>query len=250
MTAELSNLFAHNRAWAAQMVADKPTFFTDLLAQQTPRYMWIGCADSRVPANEITGLAPGEVFVHRNVANVVVPTDLNCLSTVQYAVDQLKVEHLMVVGHYGCGGVTAAMRDWRIGLADNWLHHIKNVRDRHAALLADVPFAHQPDVLCELNVIEQVVNVAETTVVQDAWARGQALTLHGWVYGLRDGLLQDLHTTVSSPAELAPRYHSAVAAVAAAARRLGVCAAPDAPADRSAPAARHTAATVRPTVGA
>ena len=158
----------------------------------------------------------------------------------------------MVVGHYGCGGVTAAMRDWRIGLADNWLHHIKNVRDRHAALLADVPFDHQPDVLCELNVIEQVVNVAETTVVQDAWARGQRLTLHGWVYGLRDGLLQDLHTTVSAPAELAPRYHSAVAAVVAAARRLAVCAAPDGaprhPPRGLASRAGSAPATVRPPV--
>jgi carbonic anhydrase len=213
MSAELPDLFAHNRAWAAQMVCEKPTFFTDLLAQQTPRYMWIGCSDSRVPANQITGLAPGEVFVHRNVANVVVPTDLNCLSTVQYAVDQLKVEHLMIVGHYGCGGVTAALLNKRVGLADNWLHHIRNVRDRHAALLARFAPEVQADVLCELNVIEQVVNIAQTTVIQDAWARGQRLTLHGWVYGLKDGLLHDLHMTVTGTDSLQPMYRAAIAGV-------------------------------------
>jgi carbonic anhydrase len=213
MSAELPDLFAHNRAWAAQMVCEKPTFFTDLLAQQTPRYMWIGCSDSRVPANQITGLAPGEVFVHRNVANVVVPTDLNCLSTVQYAVDQLKVEHLMIVGHYGCGGVTAALLNKRVGLADNWLHHIRNVRDRHAARLARFAPEVQADVLCELNVIEQVVNIAQTTVIQDAWARGQRLTLHGWVYGLKDGLLHDLHMTVGAADSLEPIYRAAIAGV-------------------------------------
>ncbi|MCU0764001.1 MAG: carbonate dehydratase [Hydrogenophaga sp.] len=215
MSEALHNLFEHNRSWAADMVAQKPNFFTDLLAQQSPRYMWIGCSDSRVPANQITGLAPGEVFVHRNVANLVVPTDLNCLSTIQYAVDQLKVEHLMVVGHYGCGGVTAALKDWRVGLADNWLRHIKDVRDRHATLLAATPEAHRVDVLCELNVIEQVMNVAQTTVVQDAWARGQALTLHGWVYGLRDGLLQDLLMTVDGVQGLDNAYRAAVAGVGA-----------------------------------
>ncbi|MEN9843075.1 MAG: hypothetical protein RLZZ612_904 [Pseudomonadota bacterium] len=213
MSAELPDLFAHNRAWAAQMVCEKPTFFTDLLAQQTPRYMWIGCSDSRVPANQITGLAPGEVFVHRNVANVVVPTDLNCLSTVQYAVDQLKVEHLMIVGHYGCGGVTAALLNKRVGLADNWLHHIRNVRDRHAARLSRFAPEVQADVLCELNVIEQVVNIAQTTVIQDAWARGQRLTLHGWVYGLKDGLLHDLHMTVGAADSLEPIYRAAIAGV-------------------------------------
>ncbi|HEX5738368.1 MAG TPA: carbonate dehydratase [Hydrogenophaga sp.] len=215
MTQVLQNLFEHNRAWAAEMVAQKPTFFTDLLAQQSPQYMWIGCSDSRVPANQITGLAPGEVFVHRNVANVVVPTDLNCLSTIQYAVDQLKVEHLMVVGHYGCGGVTAALHDTRVGLADNWLRHIKDVRDRHAALIEATPVAHRVDVLCELNVIEQVMNVAQTTVVQDAWARRQPLTLHGWVYGLRDGLLQDLLMTVDSADGLDGIYRAAIAGVSA-----------------------------------
>ncbi|WP_302172426.1 carbonate dehydratase [uncultured Hydrogenophaga sp.] len=214
MNTHLQDLFDHNRAWAAQMVAEKPTFFTDLLAQQSPRYMWIGCSDSRVPANQITGLAPGEVFVHRNVANVVVPTDLNCLSTIQYAVDMLKVEHLMVVGHYGCGGVQAALHDSRVGLADNWLRHIKDVRDRHAALLERLPVEVRHDALCELNVIEQVVNVVQTTVVQDAWTRGQSITLHGWVYGLRDGLLHDLLLTVNGIAGVDAAYRAAVAAVA------------------------------------
>ena len=214
MNTHLKDLFDHNRAWAAQMVAEKPNFFTDLLAQQSPRYMWIGCSDSRVPANQITGLAPGEVFVHRNVANVVVPTDLNCLSTIQYAVDMLKVEHLMVVGHYGCGGVQAALNDARVGLADNWLRHIKDVRDRHAALLERLPVEVRHDALCELNVIEQVVNVVQTTVVQDAWTRGQAITLHGWVYGLRDGLLHDLLLTVNGTAGVDAAYRDAVAAVA------------------------------------
>ncbi|MEZ5644805.1 MAG: carbonate dehydratase [Burkholderiaceae bacterium] len=213
MNPPIEDLFTHNRAWAAQMVHDKPAFFTDLLAQQNPRYMWIGCSDSRVPANQITGLAPGEVFVHRNVANVVVPTDLNCLSTIQFAVDQLHVEHLMVVGHYGCGGVNAALRDIRVGLADNWLRHIKDVRDRHADLLASVGEAFRLDMLCELNVIEQVVNVSRSTVVQDAWKRGQGLTLHGWVYGLKDGLLQDLLVSVSSADDVETTYRAALAAV-------------------------------------
>jgi len=214
MNTHLKDLFDHNRAWAAQMVAEKPNFFTDLLAQQSPRYMWIGCSDSRVPANQITGLAPGEVFVHRNVANVVVPTDLNCLSTIQYAVDMLKVEHLMVVGHYGCGGVQAALNDARVGLADNWLRHIKDVRDRHGALLDRLPVAVRHDALCELNVIEQVMNVVQTTVLQDAWARGQTIALHGWVYGLRDGLLHDLLMTVNGTDGVEAAYRAAVAAVA------------------------------------
>jgi len=213
MSSQLQDLFDHNRAWAAQMVHEKPNFFTDLLAQQSPKYMWIGCSDSRVPANQITGLAPGEVFVHRNVANVVVPTDLNCLSTIQYAVDMLKVEHLMVVGHYGCGGVLAALQDARVGLADNWLRHIKDVRDR--ALLESLPAEQRHDALCELNVIEQVVNVVQTTVVQDAWARGQKLALHAWVYGLKDGLLHDLLLTVDSNNGLESLYRAAVAGVTA-----------------------------------
>ena len=218
MISELQDLFEHNRSWAAQTVREKPTFFTDLLAQQNPRYMWIGCSDSRVPANQITGLAPGEVFVHRNVANVVVPTDLNCLSTIQYAVDMLKVEHLMVVGHYGCGGVQAALSNVRVGLADNWLRHIKDVRDRHAALIERTPTAQRLDVLCELNVIEQVMNVAQSTVVQDAWARGQDLTLHGWIYGLRDGLLQDLRMTVDRQVDLDDVYAQAIQRVDALSR--------------------------------
>lgn len=215
MNSDLHDLFEHNRAWAAQMERERPGFFTGLKAQQRPRYMWIGCSDSRVPANQITGLEPGEVFVHRNVANVVVPTDLNCLSTIQYAVDQLKVGHLMVVGHYGCGGVQAALEGMRVGLADNWLRHIKDVRDRHRSVLDGVAAAHRHDVLCELNVIEQVMNVAQTTVVQDAWHRGQALTLHGWVYGLKDGLLQDLQLTVAGNDGLDSLYRAAVAGVSA-----------------------------------
>ncbi|MFN3377326.1 MAG: carbonate dehydratase [Burkholderiaceae bacterium] len=212
---DIQDLFAHNRAWAAQMERDRPGFFTSLLAQQQPKYMWIGCSDSRVPANQITGLEPGEVFVHRNVANVVVPTDLNCLSTIQYAVDQLHVEHLMVVGHYGCGGVRAALQDTRVGLADNWIRHVKDVRDRHRALIAAVPEAARLDVLCELNAIEQVVNIAQTTVVQDAWARGQRLTLHGWCYGLKDGLINDLHMTVAGTDGLEALYKAAIEGVAA-----------------------------------
>jgi carbonic anhydrase len=215
----LRSLLAHNRTWATQMEAERPGFFTRLSEQQTPRYMWIGCSDSRVPANQITGLEPGEVFVHRNVGNVVVPTDLNCLSTIQFAVDQLHVEHLMVVGHYGCGGVKAALSNTRIGLADNWLRHIKDVRDRHAVLLASRDERHRLDALCELNVIEQVMNVAHTTVVQDAWARGQALTLHGWVYGLSDGLLQDLHMVIRGDDVLAETHARAVSEVAQRERR-------------------------------
>jgi carbonic anhydrase len=180
--------------------------------------MWIGCSDSRVPANQITGLEPGEVFVHRNVANVVVPTDLNCLSTIQFAVDQLKVEHLMVVGHYGCGGVHAALNNLRVGLVDNWLRHIKDVRDRHVEILDATPPEARFDVLCELNVIEQVMNVAHTTVLQDAWARGQRIALHGWVYGLKDGLLQDLRITLDSLDGMATRYRQAIASVAQARR--------------------------------
>lgn len=211
----IQDLFSHNRAWASQMERERPGFFTSLVKQQKPKYMWIGCSDSRVPANQITGLEPGEVFVHRNVANVVVPTDLNCLSTIQYAVDVLKVEHLMVVGHYGCGGVQAALNDVRVGLADNWLRHVKDVRDRHGDLLRQLREVHRLDALCELNVIEQVMHVAETTVVQDAWRRGQPIALHGWVYGLKDGLLQDLHMVVRGTDVLDDTYRAAVAEVAA-----------------------------------
>ena len=210
----LLDLFEHNRAWAAQMEHDRPGFFTGLKSLQKPRYMWIGCSDSRVPANQITGLEPGEVFVHRNVANVVVPTDLNCLSTIQYAVDRLKVTHLMVVGHYGCGGVQAALEGTRVGLADNWLRHVKDVCRRHRALIDTTPKQHRHDVLCELNVIEQVVNVSQTTVLQDAWQRGQPVALHGWVFGLSDGLLKDLVMTVAGQDGLESTYQDAIAAVA------------------------------------
>jgi carbonic anhydrase len=211
-------LFVHNRAWAAGMEAERPGFFTNLLAQQEPKYMWIGCSDSRVPANQITGLQPGEVFVHRNIANVVVPTDLNCLSTIQYAVDQLHVEHLMVVGHYGCGGVMAGLTGKRVGLADNWIRHVSDVRDRHRALLDSIAPAWRHDALCELNVIEQVVNVAQTTVMADAWERGQQVTLHGWCYGLKDGLINNLHMTVAGRDALADCYRAAIDGVARAPR--------------------------------
>ena len=214
-TTSIEDLFVHNRAWAAQMERDRPGFFTGLMAQQKPKYMWIGCSDSRVPANQITGLEPGEVFVHRNVANVVVPTDLNCLSTIQYAVDQLHVEHMMVVGHYGCGGVLAGLTGMRVGLADNWIRHVSDVRDRHRDLLAATPEHARHDVLCELNAIEQVVNIAHTTVIQDAWARGQSVTLHGWCYGLKDGLINNLHMTVDGSEGLESLYKAAIAGVAA-----------------------------------
>jgi carbonic anhydrase len=189
-------LLTNNLAWAAAKKAADPGFFTRLAQQQSPRYMWIGCADSRVPANEITGLDPGEVFVHRNVANVVVHSDLNALSTVQFAVEHLKVEHIFVVGHHGCAGVKAAMRGIRVGLADNWLRHVQDVRLRHRKRLDHLPPEQQEDALCEMNVIEQVGNVALSTVIQDAWARGQPVAIHGWVYGLKDGLLKDLGVTM------------------------------------------------------
>lgn len=212
---DIEGLFTHNRAWAAAMVQQRPGFFTELLAQQQPQYMWIGCSDSRVPANQITGLEPGEIFVHRNVGNLVVPTDLNCLSALQYAVDRLQVRHVMVVGHYGCGGVEAALHGVRVGLADNWLRHLKDVHRKHQALIeAALSPACQSDRLCELNVIEQVMHVAQSTVVQDAWLRGQALSLHGWVYGLKDGLLHDLHITVDSNSALEAAYWASIRAAA------------------------------------
>ena len=213
-TTSIEELFVHNREWAQQVERDRPGFFTGLMAQQKPRYMWIGCSDSRVPANQITGLEPGEVFMHRNVANVVVPSDLNCLSTIQYAVDQLKVEHLMVVGHYGCGGVLAALEDVRVGLADNWIRHVKDVRDKHQALLASLSPQWRHDALCELNAIEQVINVAQSTVMQDAWARGQKVTLHGWCYGLKDGLITNLQMTVPGVGGIANIHAEAVELVA------------------------------------
>jgi carbonic anhydrase len=181
------------------MERTRPGFFSGLTQQQKPRFMWIGCADSRVPANQLTGLDPGEVFVHRNVANVVVHSDLNALSTIQFAVEHLKVQHIMVVGHYGCAGVRAALRGTRVGLADNWLRHVQDVRLRHRKRLEHLPESEQEDILCEMNVIEQVGNVALSTVLQDAWARGQKVAVHGWVYGLRDGLLKDLDCTMDRP---------------------------------------------------
>ena len=210
MTTSLNDLFKHNRAWAAEMEATRPGFFTSLVKQQTPKYMWIGCSDSRVPANQITGLEPGEVFVHRNVANIVVHSDLNALSAIQFAVDMLKVEHIMVVGHYGCGGVQAAMDGARIGLADNWIRHIQDVRHRHRQLLDSLPDAVRADALCDLNVIEQVVNVCVSTVMVDAWAKGQKVSIHGWAFGVHDGLLQDLQVTISDPADLDALYRVAV----------------------------------------
>ena len=212
-TTSIDELFAHNRAWAAQVEHDRPGFFTGLMSQQKPRYMWIGCSDSRVPANQITGLEPGEIFVHRNVANVVVPSDLNCLSTIQYAVDQLHVEHLMVVGHYGCGGVLAALNDLRMGLVDNWIRHVKDVRDKHRELLESLPVAWRHDALCELNSIEQVMNISQSTVMQDAWARGQKVTLHGWCYGLKDGLINNLQMTLPGVEGADKAYKQAVAYV-------------------------------------
>ena len=210
---ELNNLFANNRTWAADIQRRRPGFFTDLANQQRPKYMWIGCSDSRVPANEITGLDPGEVFVHRNIANVVVHSDLNALSTIQFAVERIKVEHVMVVGHYGCSGVQAALEGARIGLADNWLRHIQDVRDRHRDVMEAMPDHGRAAALCELNVIEQVMNVAQSTVLQDAWARGQNVTLHGWVYGLSDGLLHDLHMTITRDSDLDALYREAVSGV-------------------------------------
>jgi len=196
----LAELFDRNRAWAASMVADDPTFFSELAQRQTPEYLWVGCSDSRVPANQIVGLAPGDVFVHRNVANVVVHTDLNFLSVLQYAVDILGVGDVIVCGHYGCGGVSAALVGARHGLIDNWLRHVSDVAEKHSDELDEVPDDQRVDRLCELNVAEQVANVCHTTIVRDAWARGQDLTVHGLVYGLQDGLLRDLGVSVSAAA--------------------------------------------------
>jgi len=198
--AVIKDLFDNNRAWAARVTRQDPEFFLRLSAQQAPRYLWIGCADSRVPANEIVGLAPGEMFVHRNIANVVVHADLNCLSVLQFAVDVLKVRHVIVCGHYGCGGVRAALRDDRLGLVDNWLRHVQDVRWKHQQELERIGGEDErQNRLCELNVVEQVVNVSQTTIVRDAWARGQQLEIHGWIYDLRDGLLRDLEVSTQQP---------------------------------------------------
>jgi carbonic anhydrase len=210
----LKHLFDNNRAWSERIRRMDPSFFERLSRQQRPRYLWIGCADSRVPANEIVGLLPGELFVHRNIANVVVHSDLNCLSVMQFAVDVLKVEHVIVCGHYGCSGVSAALQDQRVGLADNWLRHLQDVHAKHDARVSErADTAGRVDRLCELNVIEQVANVCQTTIVRDAWDRGQELTVHGWVYGLQDGLVRDLGTSVERPDGVAAAYRAALAAI-------------------------------------
>lgn len=199
----LGHLFTNNRAWAAEITGREPDFFERLAGQQAPEFLWIGCSDSRVPANQIVGLLPGQLFVHRNVANVVIHADLNCLSCIEYAVDALRVRHVIVCGHYGCGGVLAALRDDRLGLIDNWLRHIQDIREKHDAELRALPSeAERHARLCELNVIEQAINVCQTTVVQDAWRRNQPLTVHGWIYSIADGLLRDLGICVSDAAEL------------------------------------------------
>jgi carbonic anhydrase len=211
MTLTLTHLFDSNRAWARDVEARTPGFFSRLQQQQAPEYMWIGCSDSRVPANEICGLLPGELFVHRNVANVVVHSDLNCLSVMQFAIDSLKVKHIMVVGHYGCSGVKAAMEDLRIGLADNWLRHVQDVRNDHREWLYSLPEGQlRLDALCELNVLEQSLNVCQTTVVKDAWARGQEVVVHGWVYGVHNGLAKDLRMSVATAEDLARVYADAL----------------------------------------
>lgn len=210
----LPHLFEQNRAWSAAIRQKDPEFFEKLSRQQNPEHLWIGCSDSRVPANEIIGLLPGEVFVHRNVANVVVHTDLNCLSVIQFAVDLLKVKHIMVVGHYGCGGIRTVLRCERVGLADNWLRHVQDVKEKHASCLCGLPDEAAISArLCELNVIEQVANVCQTTIVRDAWQRGQDLTVHGWIYGLRDGLLRDLNCSANNPRQAAESHLAAIAMV-------------------------------------
>ena len=212
----IQNLFDRNRDWVAQVTTQDPDFFARLSQQQTPEYLWIGCADSRVPATQITGMMPGEIFVHRNVANLVVHTDLNCLAVIQYAVEVLKVKHIIVCGHYGCGGVNAALNNSKLGLIDNWIRHIQDVATIHASFLHSVDDVHvRFERLCELNVIEQVRNVCQTTIVQDAWMRGQSLTVHGVIYGIGDGLLQDLHMVIARPGEIRPAYAAAVEQVAA-----------------------------------
>ncbi|HWP20854.1 MAG TPA: carbonate dehydratase [Burkholderiaceae bacterium] len=210
MSTELQELFDNNRAWAQQVEQRTPGFFSRLLEQQAPQYLWIGCADSRVPANELVGLLPGELFVHRNVANVVVHSDLNCLSVMQFAVDMLKVQHIIVVGHSNCGGVRAALEDMRVGLADNWIRHVQDVRHRHQEWLETLPADQRVNALVELNVLEQALNVCQTTIVQDAWARGQQVVVHGWVYGLHNGLLQDLRMTVPGPEQVGLAYQEAL----------------------------------------
>ncbi|HOW65838.1 MAG TPA: carbonate dehydratase [Candidatus Paceibacterota bacterium] len=211
---ELSHLFANNRSWASQILAEDPEFFQKLSQQQAPQYFWIGCSDSRVPANQITGLLPGEMFVHRNVANVIPPTDLNCLSALQFAVDVLKVRHVIVCGHYGCGGVRAVLRNQQFGLVDTWLEHVQRVARKHATQLDGLDNEIERfDRLCELNVIEQVVSACQTDSVQHAWQRGQRLAVHGWIYAVNDGLLRDLGLCVTRPEELEPAFQEAIQGV-------------------------------------
>ncbi len=208
----IEDLLRNNREWAARITAQDPDFFLSLARQQSPRYLWIGCSDSRVPANEIVGLQPGDLFVHRNVANIVVHTDLNCLSVIQYAVDVLRVEHIIVCGHYGCGGVAAAHANRTLGLIDNWLRHAQDVMQKHHVLLAGLANDEaRVRRLCELNVVEQVINVAQTTIVQQAWERGQGLAIHGWIYALTDGLVRDLDVNATGPRELASVSQQAIA---------------------------------------
>jgi carbonic anhydrase len=212
---DLDHLFAKNKKWADKIRKRHPDFFLELSRQQSPQYLWIGCADSRVPANEIVDLLPGELFVHRNIANVVVHTDLNCLSVMQFAVEVLKVAHIIVCGHYGCSGVNAALRGDRIGLADNWLQHVQDVRQKYEPRLECIAGdgSARGDRLCELNVIEQAHNVCRTTIVRDAWLRGQPLAVHGWIYGLKDGLLRDLKCTATSPETAVTSYAAALTAL-------------------------------------
>lgn len=213
---QLDHLFDQNRAWADALRARDADFFLKLSRQQSPEYLWIGCSDSRVPANEIVNLLPGELFVHRNIANVVVHTDLNCLSVMQFAVDVLKVKHIIVCGHYGCTGVRAALRCDRIGLADNWLRHVQDVAEKHQRCVHAVAGDQiRTNRLCELNVIEQVSNVCQTTIVRDAWHRGQSLTVHSWIYGLKDGLLRNLGMSITTATEFEPQYRAALAAIEA-----------------------------------
>jgi carbonic anhydrase len=207
---DLDALLRNNRDWAEQVRREDPRFFERLSQQQAPKYLWIGCSDSRVPANQIMGLAPGEVFVHRNIANVMVHTDLNCMSVIQFAVDVLQIEHILVVGHYGCGGVHAALTGTRVGLADNWIRHVGDVAQKHASMLESLAPELRDDRLCELNAIEQAENVCLTTVVRDAWARGQKLSVHGWVYSLLDGRVRELGMDVESPEHLQPAYQRAL----------------------------------------
>jgi carbonic anhydrase len=211
MPHSIEHLFANNKAWAERMQAEDPEFFSRLVNQQSPEYLWIGCSDSRVPANQIIGLAPGEVFVHRNIANVVVHTDLNALSVIHYAVEILRVKHILVVGHYGCGGVKAALHDNRTGLTDNWLRHVQDVRDRHLEKLAEIEDPNERlDRLCELNAIRQVVNISQTTILREAWQRGQSVTVHGWCYSLHDGLVRELGVSARGREDAVEQYRNAV----------------------------------------